>query len=61
MHVRIEDWLEKRGYDLDAIEDDVWNSIESQAEELGQIAIDEDMDNIGMEITLMFNLSKRKQ
>ena len=60
MHVRIEDWLEERGYDLDAIEDDVWNTIESEAEILAQMTIDEDMDNIGMEITLMFDLSKRK-
>ena len=60
MEVPIENWLKNNGYDIsgEAIEDDIWYNIEQESESLAQETINDDIDNIGQEIVLMFKLKK---
>ena len=61
MDVNIEGWLETKGYDISekVMDDNIWDEIVDSAEEQAQMAIDEDMDNIGQEIVIAFKIKKK--
>jgi len=58
MYVNIEGWLRGRGFDIDALDDEEWDRLESVSEELAQETINGDMDNIGNEIVAIYRLKK---
>jgi hypothetical protein len=58
MYVNIEGWLRERGFDIDALDDEEWDRLESVSEELAQETINGDMDTIGNEIVAIYRLKK---
>ena len=62
MNVDIEGWLETNGYDISeqTLSDEKWDKIEEEAEDQAQLCIEDDMDNIGQEIVMIFNLKKKQ-